>query len=209
MNLAGGRNCIYCGKLLPAEDQGHREQKLACCACGATMTPRRLEDTLFDECDRCGGLWLCPATVGQVRSSAEDRARLRSFDLLPKAVPAAKGGAAAKGASGGGYRRCPLCGKHMNRSNYARGAGVVVDVCKDHGGFFDRGELTRIFQFIEDGGLEKVRKREEEQQRASLRDARREAIQAGASDAPVFFESASQSPALDLLAWLSRLFPGA
>jgi Zn-finger nucleic acid-binding protein len=199
MNLAGGRNCIHCGRLLPAESEGHRDQKLACCECGAAMTPRRIEDTLFDECDRCGGLWLGPATLGQVRSGAETRARLRSFDLLPKAVPA------AKGTADGGYRRCPVCDKHMNRSNYARGAGVVVDVCKDHGSFFDRGELTRIFQFIEEGGLEKMRQRAEEEQRAQLRDARREAIQIGASDTPAFLEPAPRGTAIDLLAWLGRL----
>ncbi len=196
MNLTGARNCIHCGRRLPAEDQGQRSQKLACCACGAAMTPRRLESTLFDECDRCGGLWLCPVTMASVRSGAEERARLRSFDLLPKA------GQAGVAPAGSGYRRCPICSKHMNRSNYARGAAVVVDVCKDHGSFFDRGELTRIFQFIEEGGLEKMRQRAEEEQRASQRDARREAIRIGAADPEVDFGLPAQGTGLDLLGWL-------
>jgi Zn-finger nucleic acid-binding protein len=205
MNLIGGRNCIHCGKRLPTEDLGQRDRQLACCGCGAPMTPRRLEETLFDECDRCGGLWLCPATVSAVRSGAEDRARLRAFDLLPRAGPAAKGAATAQGSAAGGYRRCPLCGKHMNRSNYARGAGVVVDVCKDHGSFFDRGELTRIFQFIEDGGLEKMRQRAEEEQRSVQRNARREAIRIGTADAETSFTFGGQDTGLDLLGWLSRV----
>jgi hypothetical protein len=48
----------------------------------------------------------------------------------------------------------------MNRSNFGGGSGVIVDVCGPHGAFLDRGELTRIVDFVEKGGWEKVRKRE-------------------------------------------------
>lgn len=200
MNLAGGRNCIHCGRQLPAEDRAHRDTPLDCCGCGAAMTPRRLEDALFDECDRCGGLWLCPATVASVRSQAEARARLRPFDLMPKSA-----GSGAK-APGGGYRRCPVCARHMNRSNYARGAGVVVDVCKDHGSFFDQGELTRIFRFIEEGGLEKMRRRDEEEERSRQRDVRRQAIQIGAAEPETSLAAGvTRGSGLDLLGLLSRV----
>jgi Zn-finger nucleic acid-binding protein len=48
----------------------------------------------------------------------------------------------------------------MNRSNYGGGSGVIVDVCGPHGVFFDRGELTRIVDFLEKGGWYHVKKRE-------------------------------------------------
>jgi len=201
MNLTGGRNCIHCGRQLPAEDRAHRDKPLDCCGCGAVMTPRRLEDTRFDECDRCGGLWLCPATVASVGSQAEARARLRPFDLMPKAAEPG-----AKSSGGGAYRRCPICARHMNRSNYARGAGVVVDVCKDHGSFFDQGELTRIVLFIEEGGLEKMRRREDEDLRSRRRDVRRQAIQIGAPDPETSFATGvGGGSGLDLLGLLSRV----
>ena len=50
----------------------------------------------------------------------------------------------------------------MNRSNFGGGSGVILDVCGPHGVFLDRGELTRVVDFIEKGGWEKVRKREKQ-----------------------------------------------
>jgi Zn-finger nucleic acid-binding protein len=41
----------------------------------------------------------------------------------------------------------------MNRQVFARISGVVVDVCKDHGVWFDAGEIAAVVAFIEAGGL--------------------------------------------------------
>jgi Zn-finger nucleic acid-binding protein len=60
----------------------------------------------------------------------------------------------------------------MNRVNFARCSGVVVDVCKGHGTWFDRNELQRIIDFIRGGGLTVSRsreKRELEEERQRLR----------------------------------------
>ena len=51
----------------------------------------------------------------------------------------------------------------MNRINFARCSGVIVDVCKGHGTWFDRDELSRIIEFIRAGGLESSRAREKEE----------------------------------------------
>jgi Zn-finger nucleic acid-binding protein len=61
----------------------------------------------------------------------------------------------------------------MNRINFARFSGVIVDVCKGHGTWFDRDELSRIVEFIHDGGLDAARikeKTELEEERRRLRD---------------------------------------
>jgi Zn-finger nucleic acid-binding protein len=47
----------------------------------------------------------------------------------------------------------------MNRQVFARISGVIVDVCKDHGVWFDTGELEAVIEFIEAGGLEAARER--------------------------------------------------
>jgi Zn-finger nucleic acid-binding protein len=60
----------------------------------------------------------------------------------------------------------------MNRVNFARCSGVIVDVCKGHGTWFDRDELSGIVQFIRGGGLDMARqkeKREIEFERQQLR----------------------------------------
>jgi len=40
---------------------------------------------------------------------------------------------------------------------FAHCSGVVVDVCKAHGTWFDKDELRRIVEFIRAGGLETAR----------------------------------------------------
>jgi Zn-finger nucleic acid-binding protein len=57
----------------------------------------------------------------------------------------------------------------MNRINFARCSGVIVDVCKGHGTWFDRDELSRIVEFIRQGGLEASRNKE----KASIEEERR------------------------------------
>jgi Zn-finger nucleic acid-binding protein len=66
----------------------------------------------------------------------------------------------------------------MNRINFARCSGVIVDFCKQHGTWFDRDELSSIVQFINDGGLNASRAREKieiAEQRDQLRQAQRTA----------------------------------
>jgi hypothetical protein len=51
----------------------------------------------------------------------------------------------------------------MNRMNFGRLSGTIVDVCRGHGTFLDRGELHQVVQFILEGGLERARQAEREQ----------------------------------------------
>ena len=58
----------------------------------------------------------------------------------------------------------------MNRLNFERVSGTVIDVCRGHGTFLDRGELHQIASFIQGGGLTRARQRQidelkEEEQR--------------------------------------------
>ena len=58
------------------------------------------------------------------------------------------------------YVPCPECSQLMNRINFARCSGVIVDICKQHGTWFDRDELSRIVEFIRGGGLNASRAKE-------------------------------------------------
>jgi Zn-finger nucleic acid-binding protein len=40
----------------------------------------------------------------------------------------------------------------MNRTNFGRRSGVVIDRCKDHGVWFDAAELDAVLRFIREGG---------------------------------------------------------
>ncbi len=67
------------------------------------------------------------------------------------------------------YRPCARCGKMMNRVNFGKMSGTVVDVCRGHGTFLDAGELHRIIEFIHGGGLERSRERQIEELREQER----------------------------------------
>jgi Zn-finger nucleic acid-binding protein len=60
------------------------------------------------------------------------------------------------------YRPCVTCGKMMNRVNFGRMSGTVIDVCRGHGTFLDAGELHAIVTFITEGGLDRARQREKD-----------------------------------------------
>jgi Zn-finger nucleic acid-binding protein len=118
------------------------------------------------ECERCAGLWVEVAAFEDICVDRE-----RQSAVLGAALPAPHQAAAA-GAEKIRYSPCPQCGELMNRINFARCSGVIVDVCKGHGTWFDRDELSGIIQFIRSGGLEVSRqkeKREIEFERQQLR----------------------------------------
>ena len=74
------------------------------------------------------------------------------------------------------YVPCPDCKQLMNRSNFAHASGVIIDICKKHGVWFDAGELPQIIEFIQKGGMEIARERERneiENERERIKDEQR------------------------------------
>lgn len=67
------------------------------------------------------------------------------------------------------YLRCPACNAFMNRTNFARLSGVLIDVCRLHGLWFDADELQAVLEFVEEGGLQLATRREAEAQAERLR----------------------------------------
>ena len=48
----------------------------------------------------------------------------------------------------------------MNRQNFGRLSGTIVDICSGHGIFLDRGELHQVVKFILEGGFSRMRQAE-------------------------------------------------
>lgn len=55
---------------------------------------------------------------------------------------------------------CPDCKQLVNRSNFASSSCVIIDLCKQHGVWFDREELPKIIEFVRQGGLDYARQKE-------------------------------------------------
>jgi Zn-finger nucleic acid-binding protein len=67
------------------------------------------------------------------------------------------------------YRPCVLCGTLMNRRNFGRKSAVIVDVCSRHGVWFDLHELDQLLRWIREGGEERVRALQAEEEKAEAR----------------------------------------
>jgi Zn-finger nucleic acid-binding protein len=117
------------------------------------------------ECERCLGLWLDVPSFEKICADREQQSAV---------LGAASHASAPHETSKINYVPCPECSQLMNRINFARCSGVIVDLCKKHGTWFDRDELSRIVEFINDGGLNASRAKEKieiAEQREQLRQA--------------------------------------
>jgi Zn-finger nucleic acid-binding protein len=125
--------------------------------------------TKLRECENCLGLWLDVVSFEHVCADREQQSAILGA-ASPAPYNAASDQAKVK------YIPCPECSQLMNRINFARCSGVIVDVCKGHGTWFDHDELSRIVEFIQAGGVEASRTRERlaiEEERKRLREEQR------------------------------------
>lgn len=109
-------------------------------------------DAQTHECPRCGGIFVSRDALADIMCRAE----------IGGAVPDLPARTSSKMIADVRYLPCPLCHSTMNRANFGRVSGVIVDVCGKHGTWFDAGELTRTVAFAASGGLERTRAREKE-----------------------------------------------
>jgi Zn-finger nucleic acid-binding protein len=117
-------------------------------------------------CRRCRGIWLDPESFRRLceeeaRPPDEETALAPAAGRIgPRPAPAAPERIR--------YRPCPTCREVMSRTNFGKVSGVVIDVCRPHGAWFDRGELAAIRRFLRAGGLrryERIRDLDRERER--------------------------------------------
>ncbi len=121
---------------------------LRCPACTTELSAVAAAGTPMLECRTCDGIWLDASQFEQICTSSESRAALLARP------PGSRVTATERRIK---YRPCVRCGKMMNRINFARLSGTIIDVCRGHGTFLDSGELHAIVTFIHGGGLERAR----------------------------------------------------
>ena len=146
------RFCHSCGERLEAESVGGEDPPWNCPACGdkSVLKSRRLgqEKISVAECQLCAGLWVGHGSFEQLTALAARQAELmRGTQQSPPAPVVAKPNPEAAR-----YRKCVQCGELMWRRNFFRRSGVVVDVCREHGIWFDDGELAQLLEWLSKGG---------------------------------------------------------
>lgn len=155
--FAGSQFCPHCGAKATAvaQDTG---KPLPCPNCNQPMKPVRIGATPMQQCAECGGSWVTTETFTALCTDKEARSAVSSSFTFNTGAPPV----APPRLGDVRYRRCASCQHLMNRVNFGRVSGVVIDLCKGHGVWFDPGELQRILTFVANGGLERMRESEAE-----------------------------------------------
>jgi Zn-finger nucleic acid-binding protein len=159
MNVPDAGYCSGCGQNLGLEPVGEAGE-LPCPVCKKPLDAYRdAAGTLFD-CGLCGGQFVEHALLHQL----VDRHAQPAFAERSARAPWRPEPRSA-------YIPCPSCSALMNRKNFAGISGVIVDVCKRHGTWFDLGELPRVLAFVAAGGLDRARQRTAEEEAHHRREA--------------------------------------
>ncbi len=164
-------HCFFCGHRIRPDGMNE------CESCGATRETAD-EKRIHARCPRCHetklvqyalgtvALQACGRCQGSFLAADEWDALLDAFTnapLPPIVIPEAP--AENQVASFTPYRtappekvdaapdldeavRCPTCGDETERFEFAGVTGIVVDVCRLHGIWLDRGELARVVQVL-------------------------------------------------------------
>jgi Zn-finger nucleic acid-binding protein len=181
----GSEHCSHCGHKAEALEIGDRERDFLCPRCQVSMNALLISETNLSECKRCAGMWVNAETFETICVEREKQSAIFEFVSQKKSV---------KLESSIKYVPCPECSQLMNRKNFAQSSGVIVDLCKNHGIWFDANELPDIINFIIKGGLDRQREREKIQIEEERRRIREEARSAGFADEP--FADVSNSSSL-------------
>jgi Zn-finger nucleic acid-binding protein len=169
MMFVGSKHCPHCGAAA-AQQTAAELSVLKCPRCRIDMSAITIGTTAMRECERCGGIWLEMPTFEKICADREQQSAVLGAALPAPARQLMAGSELEKIH----YVPCPQCGQLMNRINFARCSGVIVDVCKGHGAWFDRDELSGIIQFIRGGGLDVARQKEKREIELERQELRRE-----------------------------------
>jgi Zn-finger nucleic acid-binding protein len=196
----GHKHCPECGAELGVAATGEPALERPCPRCTTPLHARRVSDIVIDECGACLGVFLDHIAIKRV---VVDRAQARA-DALLGALPRMQT-SALPAAGQKMYLPCPMCRVVMNRRLFATGAGVIIDVCRSHGTFFDAGELPQIIEFVMNGGLEHAQRKELERMRETARREMAQARDAAREAARMYHNPAGGNRGSALVEFLSSL----
>ncbi len=156
--------CHSCGEIIDAQETLGEKSTLSCPACKPetklhSRPMARIGGSLL-ECGRCAGMWLSHQLFSLLIEKS-DELKITTTYSSPQTAKTSQDSTVV-------YRKCPYCIEMMNRKNFGKISGVIIDICKNHGVWFDHSELDRILLWVKNGGLRKAAARENEDHRRLL-----------------------------------------
>jgi Zn-finger nucleic acid-binding protein len=110
---------------------------MRCVTCKEPMIVLEIDQVELDFCLSCAGIWL---DSGELELLIADPSQMRAALIL----------AANEKAKNAGSRKCPICRKRMDILKIGASSPIEIDCCpKNHGFWFDRGELEQIMSVLD------------------------------------------------------------
>lgn len=166
LSFAGSEHCGRCAAVLGLE--GDAGPTGFCCPSCPEEELHLIDvgEHRIEECPACTGVMLDHETLNRLTQRQEAEAGMRVLgakraQLAPQPMT---------------YRKCPKCEQVMTPRNFGRRSGIIVDVCTDHGMWFDANELTAVLEFVATGGLADARRRDIDDAKQELRRRRLDAL---------------------------------
>ena len=151
--FVGAKFCSHCGAKADRTEVAAGTHEI-CPRCRVEMEAVLIGKTHLEECPHCEGVWADADSLQQICADREQQSAVLG---MATATPAPEAGNIETNIH---YIPCPVCKNLMNRVNFAHCSQVIVNVCSQHGTWFDKDQLRRIVEFIRAGGIEKERARE-------------------------------------------------
>lgn len=195
MNAARSAHCSGCGRELGLSPVGTDDER-KCPTCKTSLLAFSGTGGVLLDCSSCGGQFVEHELLASL---------LESREVTGLAVPRRVRRASLELGSVR-YVPCPACRELMNRKNFGGASGVVVDVCRAHGTWFEVGELPAVLAFVETGGLVATRQQEREREREFDRARTARMISGSSSAGPAMNSGDLESIAdatMELLEWLA------
>ena len=117
---------------------------MTCPVCNNPMLVLELNQVEIDYCAKCGGIWL---------DSGELELLVENDEEMKILLKSSEDDTSGKEKS----FPCPICRKKMGKILIGEKNKVLIDRCrKDHGFWFDKGELSFVIQNTTEGSENKV-----------------------------------------------------
>jgi Zn-finger nucleic acid-binding protein len=161
----GSEFCGRCGERAVKAEILTEDNPGNCPRCKTDLQALKIGETSVRECLSCSGFWASAKAFETLCADKEQQSAVINY--------AGSKSHDSRSLAAISYVPCPDCKQLMNRSNFARSSGVIIDLCKEHGVWFDSDELPKIIEFIDKGGLTRSREKEKielQDERARLRD---------------------------------------
>ena len=122
-------------KRKPPAKPTSRPTDLKCPRCELELFEGRTSNVVMNGCGACGGLWLDNDGSRRVVNKVDDEV----VDLASRA----EANASHEVDTVAGALPCPVCQSVLKRVRIAK-ADLDLDICAEHGTWFDRGELQKV-----------------------------------------------------------------